>query len=124
TTGTPPTKWVVTVTGTSGSLSHSVDVTFTVVSSTPVPDFTMTANPSSLNISAGTTGKSTITLTSLNGFSGTVNLYTSPSPLCPYHPSHVMVPQSLYPPRSAPIPLQPSLFQQHATRNQARTRSQ
>src|SRR2546429_2690237 len=83
TTGTPPTKWVVTVTGTSGSLSHSVDVTFTVVSSTPAPDFTMTANPSSLNISAGTTGKSTITLTSLNGFSGTVNLYTSPSPLCP-----------------------------------------
>src|SRR5438309_3653092 len=31
TTGTPPTKWVVTVTGTSGSISHSVDVTFTVV---------------------------------------------------------------------------------------------
>src|SRR2546428_6708926 len=83
TTGTPPTKWVVTVTGTSGSISHSVNVAFTVVSSTPAPDFTITANPSSLNISAGTTGKSTITLTSLNGFSGTVNLYTSPSPLCP-----------------------------------------
>src|SRR5256884_3417705 len=83
TTGTPPTKWVVTVTGTSGSLSHSVDVTFTVVSSAPAPDFTMTANPSSLNIPAGTTGKSTIVLTSLNGFSGTVNLYASPSPLCP-----------------------------------------
>src|SRR2546425_2178581 len=83
TTGTPPTTWVVTVTGTSGSMSHSVNVTFTVVSSTPAPDFTMTANPSSLNIPAGTTGKSTITLTSLNGFSGTVSLYTSPSPLCP-----------------------------------------
>src|SRR3989442_14602967 len=77
----PPTG--SSVTGTSGSISHSVDVTFTVVSSTPAPDFTMTANPSSLNIPAGTTGKSTITLTSLNGFSGTVNLYTSPSPLCP-----------------------------------------
>src|SRR5881296_2150536 len=83
TTGTPPTNWVVTVTGTSSSISHSVDVTFTVVSSTPAPDFTMTANPSSLNIPAGTTGKSTITLTSINGFSGTVSLYTSPSPLCP-----------------------------------------
>src|SRR3989449_8773887 len=83
TTGTPPTNWVVTVTGTTGSISHSVDVTFIVVSSTPAPDFTMTANHSSLNIPAGTTGKSTITLTSLNGFSGTVNLYTSPSPLCP-----------------------------------------
>ena len=83
TTGTPPTNWVVTVTGTSGSISHSVDVTFTVVSSAPAPDFTMTANPSGLNIPAGTTGKSTIVLTSLNGFSGTVNLYASPSPLCP-----------------------------------------
>src|SRR2546430_2344265 len=83
TTGTPPTRWVVTVTGTSGSISHRVDVAFTVVASTPAPDFTMTANPSSLNIPAGTTGKSIITLTSLNGFSGTVNLYTSPSPLCP-----------------------------------------
>src|SRR5438309_1174685 len=83
TTGTPPTKWVVTVTGASGSMSHSVDVAFIVVASTPAPDFTMTANPSSLSIPAGTTGKSAITLTSLNGFSGTVNLYTSPSPLCP-----------------------------------------
>src|SRR6266516_7880327 len=83
TTGTPPTKWVVTVTGTSSSISHNVDVTFTVVSSTPAPDFAMTANPSSLSIPAGTTGKSTITLTSLNGFSGIVNLYASPSPLCP-----------------------------------------
>src|SRR3989475_9436192 len=66
TTGTPPTKWVVTVTGTSGSLSHSVDVTFTVVSSTPVPDFTMTANPRSLNISAATTANPPYSLTVLN----------------------------------------------------------
>src|SRR5438876_1150900 len=80
---TPLATYNVTVTGTSGSISHSVDVTFTVVSSAPAPDFTMTANPSSLNIPAGTTGKSTIVLTSLNGFSGTVNLYASPSPLCP-----------------------------------------
>ena len=83
TTGTPPTTWIVTVTGTSGSISHGVNVAFAVVSSSPAPDFTISANPSSLSIPAGTTGKSTITLSSLNGFSGTVNLYTSPSPLCP-----------------------------------------
>ena len=83
TLGTPPRNWVVVVTGTSGSLSHNVSVTFTVVPSSPPPDFTIIANPNSLNIPAGTTGKSTITLTSLNSFSGTVNLYTSPSPLCP-----------------------------------------
>src|SRR5207245_11505854 len=34
TTGTPPTNWVVKVTGTSGSTSHNVNVTFIVVSST------------------------------------------------------------------------------------------
>src|SRR5438309_87290 len=83
TAGSPPRNWVVVVTGTSGSLSHNVSVTFTVVPSSPPPDFTITANPNRLNIPAGTTGKSTITLTSLNSFSGTVNLYTSPSPLCP-----------------------------------------
>src|SRR6266581_3054682 len=82
TTGTPPRSWVVTVTGTSGSLSHSVDVAFTVVSSGSA-DFSMTANPNSLTISAGSTGTSTIIVTSLSGFNGTVNLYTSPSPLCP-----------------------------------------
>src|SRR2546427_200188 len=66
TLGTPPRNWVVVVTGTSGSLSHNVSVTFTVVPSSPPPDFTIIANPNSLNIPAGTTGKSTITLTSLN----------------------------------------------------------
>src|SRR5439155_240069 len=79
---TPLATYNVAVTGTSGSLSHSAPVTFTVVSSGS-PDFTISANPSSQTVVAGSTGKSTITLTSLNGFSGTVNLYTSPSPLCP-----------------------------------------
>src|SRR5207249_5804350 len=49
----------------------------------PGPEFTVTANPSSLTINPGATGTSTIALTSLNGFSGTVSLSTSPSPTCP-----------------------------------------
>src|SRR5205809_572448 len=98
---TPLATYNVAVTGTSGSLSHNAPVTFTVVSSSPpdftisanptnqtVPsgstsDFSMTANPNSLIIPAGSSGTSTIVVASLNGFNGTVNLYTSPSPLCP-----------------------------------------
>ncbi len=48
----------------------------------PIPDFTVTANPASLVILAGTSTTSTITLTSLNSFSGTVTLIsTTTSPL-------------------------------------------
>ena len=47
------------------------------------PDFAMTATPSSLTITAGSSAASTITLTSLNSFNGTVSLTTSPPPLCP-----------------------------------------
>ena len=41
------------------------------------PDFTITANPSSLTINSGSSGSSTITVTSINGFSGTVSLSSS-----------------------------------------------
>ncbi|TMI56031.1 hypothetical protein E6H15_02085 [Candidatus Bathyarchaeota archaeon] len=81
--GSPASTWVVSVTGTSGSLSHSVSVAFTIVQSGSTSDFSMTANPNSLTIPAGSSGTSTIVVASLNGFNGTVNLYTSPSPLCP-----------------------------------------
>src|SRR5205809_7016360 len=81
--GSPGSTWVVSVTGTSGSLSHSASVTFTIVPSGSTSDFAMTANPNSLAIPAGSSGTSTIVVASLNGFNGTVNLYTSPSPLCP-----------------------------------------
>src|SRR5438093_1523353 len=79
---TPLATYNVAVTGTSGSLSHNAPVTFTVVSSSP-PDFTISANPTSQTVPAGSTAKSQIILSSINGFNGTVNLYTSPSPLCP-----------------------------------------
>lgn len=73
-------SYVANVTGTSGSLSHSAIVTYQI---TAAPDFTLSANPSSLTISQGSSGASTITLTSLNGFSGTVTLTASVSPLGP-----------------------------------------
>jgi len=90
-------NFTVTVYGTSGSLSHSTTVNFSVVSKPPPPppDFAMTANPSSLVIPEGATGTSTVTVTSVNGFNGTVNLSTSPPPLCPACPTWGLSPSSV-----------------------------
>ena len=79
---TPIGRWIVNVTGTFGSTSHTVTVVFTIISSGPPPDFLISANPSMLIIPAGINASSTITLTSINGFSGMVQLSTT-SPLCP-----------------------------------------
>ena len=79
---TPIGRWIVNVTGTFGSTSHTVTVVFTIMSSGPPPDFLISANPVSLIIPAGINASSTITLTSMNGFSGMVQLSTT-SPLCP-----------------------------------------
>jgi len=74
-------SYVANVTGTSGSLSHSATVTYQI---TATPDFSVSANPTSLTISQGSSGTSNITLTSLNGFSGTVTLSASVSPSGPF----------------------------------------
>src|SRR3989449_4872758 len=68
-----PGTYTVTVRGTSGFLSHTVSIIVGVL------DFSITANPSSLNLSLGTNGSSTITITSLGGFSGTIALTTTTS---------------------------------------------
>jgi hypothetical protein len=64
----------VTVFGTSGSLTHTANVVFTV------PTITITANPTSITVRAGQSGSSALNVTSLNGFSGTVTLSTSIQP--------------------------------------------
>ena len=67
-------SYTVTVTGTSGSLTHNTIVTVNV------QDFTITASPTSVPIAQGNSGSSTITISSLGGFSGTVNLAVAASP--------------------------------------------
>src|SRR5467141_545465 len=69
--------YTVTVTGTSGSLSHSTIVTVSISSSA---DFSIGANPTSFTVQRGFSSISTITVTSLNGFTGTVTLTDSISP--------------------------------------------
>jgi len=54
----------------------------TVIQTTS-PDFTITAVPSNLLITAGSSAVSNITLTSVNGLNGIVTLSTTPPPACP-----------------------------------------
>lgn len=63
----------VVVTGTSGTTSHSVTITVQVTG----PDFSLTATPASQSIKFRGTGKATVTVNSLNGYTGSVTLTAS-----------------------------------------------
>src|SRR5260221_307079 len=67
----------VTITGTSGSLTNSTNLTLTV---NGAPDFALSAAPSSVSLTQGSSGASTITVTLQNGFTGSVNLSASGMP--------------------------------------------
>ncbi len=82
-TSTPTTT--VTVKGISGSLSHSATVTYTV---TGLPDFTISATPTAVSVTEGMAATSTITISSLNGFTGNVAL-SSDNNACTLTPATV-----------------------------------
>ena len=71
-----------TVTGISGSLTHTAVGSFTVSVSLP-PDFSISASPTTLSIPQGSSNRVFLNVTSLNGFSGTVNLNATASPAGP-----------------------------------------
>ena len=75
----------VTVTGTSGSLSHSTVVS--VVVTGPPPDFTITVTPSSQSLRRGSSTMFTIAVKGSNGFNSTVNLGARISPLVNHSPT-------------------------------------
>ncbi len=75
TTGTA----TVTITGTSGSLQATTTVSLTV-NAAGTPNFTVSASPSSLTITQGGNGTSTITVTSQNGFNSATTLSASGLP--------------------------------------------
>lgn len=69
-----------TVTATSGSLVHTVVVTVTATTTIVTgQDFTLSTTTPSITINAGSSAGIPITVTSLNGFAGTVSLTATPS---------------------------------------------
>ncbi|HTW64055.1 MAG TPA: protease pro-enzyme activation domain-containing protein [Bryobacteraceae bacterium] len=67
----------ITITGTSGSLTSKATLALTV---TPPPSFSLTAFPSTLSVSPGKTGTSSIEITDLHGFNGAITLAASGLP--------------------------------------------
>jgi hypothetical protein len=75
----PPNTYTIVIVGASGRLSHNVTSILRVVPP-PSPDFSITSSPASMNVTRGSATSSTVTLTSIGGFAGTVNLSMSISP--------------------------------------------
>jgi hypothetical protein len=75
----PVGTYTLTINGTSGKLVHSVS-TFLQVAKPPPPDFLISASPTSLTIYSGSSGSSTLTVTSQGGFSGVISLAATITP--------------------------------------------
>ena len=70
-----PGTYTITVTGTGGAVTHTTTVALTVTG--PTPDFSISASPSSLTVTRGTSGTSTISTAALNGFNAAISLSAS-----------------------------------------------
>ena len=70
----------LTLTATSGSLSHIASITLNVTAA-PTPDFSLAASPNTLSLTTGTSGQqSVISAVAANGFTGTVTISLSALP--------------------------------------------
>ena len=67
----------IVITGTSGALQHTANVSLTVVKAA---DFGLAVAPAARTVTAGNSGTFTATVTALNGFAGTVTLAASGVP--------------------------------------------
>ncbi|HZD96493.1 MAG TPA: hypothetical protein VE133_19685 [Candidatus Sulfotelmatobacter sp.] len=69
----------VTITGTAGTLSHATTVSLNVAAPAQ-PDFSLSASPTSVSVTQGGTGSSTVTVNKVNGFTSSVTLSASGLP--------------------------------------------
>jgi uncharacterized membrane protein len=72
-----PGSYPLTISGASGQMTRTAAVTLVV---TPLPDFVVTATPSSASTAAGGSASYTVAIASQNGFSGDVSLSVSGLP--------------------------------------------
>ena len=71
-----PGTYTITVTGVGGGITHTTTVSLTVTSANP-PDFSISASPTSVTVSRGSSGTSTISTVGLNGFNSAISLSAS-----------------------------------------------
>jgi kumamolisin len=84
------------IAGTSVSSGSAVNLVVST-GAAPAPGYTLSANPSSLTIPSGSTGSTVITLTPVDGFTGTVNFACGTLPslvTCTFAPTSLTVPSS------------------------------
>jgi uncharacterized membrane protein len=72
TSNVSPGSYPLTVTATSGTLTHTANVSLVV--SAPTPDFSLSANPATQAIASSGTGSYGLSVAAQNGFTGNVSL--------------------------------------------------
>jgi hypothetical protein len=76
----------ISLQGKTGTVSHSINLSVDVTQP-PSPDFSLSASPSSLLVAIGSNSTGTLTVSSVQGYSGNIALSAVVSPVTTDHPS-------------------------------------